>query len=60
MQVEDPPPETMRTLAEKFFSNFHLATLLVHKETFLADLAAGQVPPMLLFAVAAVSAKCTL
>jgi Fungal specific transcription factor domain len=60
MQLPELPPETMRTLAEKFFSHFHLGTLLLHKETFLLDLAAGRVPSMLSFAVAAVSAKCAL
>jgi hypothetical protein len=56
-QLDAIPLEIMAPLAEKFFSHFHLATLVAHKETFLADMNARRVPLMLSLAIAAISAK---
>jgi predicted transcriptional regulator len=51
------PRDIMRTLAETFFTHNHLAPLVLHKETFLANLEAGKVDPMLSLAVAALSSR---
>jgi Fungal specific transcription factor domain len=53
----DVPQEYMGTLVENFFSHIHFANLLFHKETFLRDLAAGNVPANLRLAIAAISAR---
>jgi len=51
------PSDLMARYVEKFFTHLHNASLIVHKETFLADLEAGHVPPMLSLSVAAIASR---
>lgn len=53
----DVPQEYLATLVEKFFSHITSSHLLLHKETLLRELAAGNVPVNLRLAIAALSSR---
>ncbi|KAI5293454.1 hypothetical protein KEM52_005519 [Ascosphaera acerosa] len=52
-----PPIEVQEHLTEVFFDNIYGQYLLLHKPSFVRKLKAGMVPPVLMLAVCAISAR---
>jgi len=52
-----PPMHIQEHLAETYFSNCHAPYMVLHKPSFMKQLAEGTVPPALILAVCAVSAR---
>jgi len=52
-----PPLHIQEHLAETYFANCHVPYIVLHKPTFMKQIAEGSVPPVLILAVCAVSAR---
>ena len=52
-----PPLHIQEHLAETYFANCHVPYIVLHKPTFMKQIAAGTVAPALILAVCAVSAR---
>ena len=52
-----PPLHIQEHLAETYFANCHVPYIVLHKPTFMKQIAEASVPPALILAVCAVSAR---
>lgn len=52
-----PPLHIQEHLAETYFANCHVPYIVLHKPTFMKQISEGTVPPALILAVCAVSAR---
>lgn len=52
-----PPLHIQEHLAETYFANCHVPYILLHKPSFMKQIADGTVPPTLILSVCAVSAR---
>ena len=52
-----PPLHIQEHLAETYFANCHVPYIVLHKPSFMKQIAAGTVAPAVILAVCAVSAR---